>query len=271
MRVPVLTYHSHRIGGTTYGTNDHVRLATDLRLLHERGFRVVPLHWVAEWAVGLRDSLPPRAIALTFDDGVDFDYVDFEHPRHGAQPSFFTILSRFAAAVGDAQPTLEATAFVLASDDARLRIGGDGAGRLSDGWWPKVQEAGLIAIQSHGWDHRHPKVVGRLRSSFRWVRTHAACDLQVRRAGIAIRARAPSERPLLLAFPYGSASGYLRRTYLPRFASEHRVLAAFATHPGYVTRGADRWNLPRFAGVGRPWRPIAERDLVGLLSGAADA
>lgn len=268
MRVPVLTYHSHRMDGPTYASNDHVRLAADLWLLHREGFQVVPLHWVAEWVVGLRDTLPPRSIALTFDDGVDFDYADFDHPTLGFQPSFLTILQRFAASVRDGQPTLEATSFVIASPDARRRIGGDGPGRLSDGWWYAAQASGLIAIQNHSWDHRHAKVVGYLRSGFGQVHGRASCELQVRLAGETIRRRAPSDRPLLFAFPYGRASAYLRHFYLPRFQGAHATLAAFSTACTYVTRGSNRWFLPRFSGPPRWPRTRSESSLVPILRGA---
>lgn len=271
MLIPVITYHSHRMRGSAYETNDHVRLATDLQLLHFRQFTVVPLHWVAEWVVGLRSALPRRSIALTFDDGVDFDYFDCEQERRGLLPSFLTVLMRFADSVGASQPFLEATAFVIASADARQRIGGNGPGLLSDTWWPNAVASGLIAIQNHSWDHSHPKAVGRMCSGFHRIRSYDECDLQVRRAGQAIRERAPSHRPLLFAFPYGRASRYLRQVYLPRYQDEHGMLAAFSTDPGYVTRGSNRWWLPRFAGVRRWPRPFRPRDFDTLLRRAEES
>lgn len=241
MNVPVLCYHSHRIGGSTYATNDHVALESDLHTLDRAGFRVTPLHWIAEWVVGLRDSLPPKPVGLTFDDGVDTDFHDLEHAAFGPQASFLTILRRFREAASSRQPDLEATAFVIASAQARNAIGPE----VSDSWWADAERSGLIAIQNHSWDHRHRSLVGFWRSSFRQIRTYAACTQQVAQAGRTIRETAPSDRPSLLAYPYGTSSRYMRRTYLPLYQKEHETIAAFSTAGGYVSRTSNRWNLPR--------------------------
>ncbi|MCS6926338.1 MAG: hypothetical protein NZ578_10615, partial [Candidatus Binatia bacterium] len=84
VKIPVLTYHSQNICGNTYGTNDHVALYQDLRTIHAHGYQVIPLQWVVDWLLGHRSTLPSsRVIAITFDDGTDFDYYDLLHPRHG--------------------------------------------------------------------------------------------------------------------------------------------------------------------------------------------
>ena len=48
-RIPVLTYHSHRIEGTSYETNDHVALFHDLRMIQARQFTIIPLHQLVAW------------------------------------------------------------------------------------------------------------------------------------------------------------------------------------------------------------------------------
>ena len=64
-------------------------------------------------------------------------------------------------------------------------------------------------------------------------------------------------RASLLAYPYGRYSEYLAREYLPRFADEHRVRAAFATAPEPVTPASDRWALPRYV-CGHHWQAPEE-------------
>ena len=81
LKVPILTYHSWNVAGNTYATNDHLALYTDIRTLHAQGWIVVPLLWVVEWVLGQRDeSTLQQTVALTFDDGTDFDYHDSQLP-----------------------------------------------------------------------------------------------------------------------------------------------------------------------------------------------
>ena len=68
-QVPVLVYHRF---APTVEDGMTVRLATferHLRVLQEARCRVVPLADVVAWRQGLQDTLPPRAVALTADDG----------------------------------------------------------------------------------------------------------------------------------------------------------------------------------------------------------
>ena len=41
MKVAVLAYHSQNVNGSTYATNDHIALATDLSLIRQRGIPVL--------------------------------------------------------------------------------------------------------------------------------------------------------------------------------------------------------------------------------------
>jgi hypothetical protein len=163
MKIPILSYHSHTIGGRTYETNDHVALYEDLRTIQALGVRIVPLHWVVEWILDQKeDSLLGRCVAITFDDGADADFYDMNHPRHGHQISFFNTLRDFRAEVGaSAQPSLQATSFVIASPEVRevidLRCLREiGLKGMSDDWWGAAQQSGLLSIQNHSWDHNHP-------------------------------------------------------------------------------------------------------------------
>jgi len=276
----VLTYHSARIDGNNYGTNDHVALKHDLRAIQERGFRIVPLAWVVEWVLGRREGEGlGRAIALSFDDGADFDYYDIVHPRYGPQRSFYNLLRDFRAEFGkSAQPHLHAAAFVIASPRARRAISaGSYAGRqwMHDNWWAEAERSGLLSIYSHSWDHDHPAAArvcekdGR-KGSFAAIDEFAECECEIARASAFIHRKISPAWPRLFAYPWGEASPYLRDDYLPSLAVRHRTLAAFGSSGGYVTKASPRWNLPRFVFGAPPpqgWRTPEE--LERILVGAA--
>jgi hypothetical protein len=78
------------------------------------------------WVIGSVDALlngvpvPARSVAMTFDDGTDLDFRDRMHPLHGLQRGMLNILLDFIAVHGRRrQPQLHATAFVIASPEAR--------------------------------------------------------------------------------------------------------------------------------------------------------
>ncbi len=124
-RIPVLTYHSHRIEGTSYETNDHVAFCHDLRTIQARRFSIVPLRHIAAWVSAPQaPELPARAVGLSCDDGANADYYDCDHPVYGPQRSFYNILRDFQTEMGPAaQALLHMTSFVVASPGARTRTG----------------------------------------------------------------------------------------------------------------------------------------------------
>ena len=275
-RVPILTYHSHRISGEAYETNDHEALRSDLRTLHQRGFRVVPLLWVVEWLLGRRsDASMARAVAITFDDGADFDFYDLEHPSWGPQRSFFNLLLDFRNEIGAAaQPDLQATAFVIASPVVRAELDAGcmiGKGWMSDGWWAQADHSGLMVVQNHSWDHNHP-VASRVcqrdqrKGSFVWIETEAECDAEVVQAAQFIADKVRPSWPGLFAYPGGASSDFLREVYFPSQIERHCTLAAFRGDGGYVERDSPRWNVPRFV-FGADWSDAQQFE--GILRGAA--
>lgn len=277
LRIPVLTYHSHHIG-ESYATSDRIALASDLRTIAAMGMRVVPLLWVAEWAFGRRpDSDVRRGVAITFDDGADFDYLDLPHPVHGLQPSMARILREFAEEIGATQPLVEATSFVIASPAVRERLdrrGLHGKDWVSDGWWKDAQESGWLSIQSHSWDHNHPvseTVCQRdqRKGSFANIETLEECECEVAGAGRFISQKLAGRWPVLFAYPYGESSPYLREVYFPRYAERHRTLAAFGASGGYVTADSNRWNLERFVCANQVIGWQTPEQLEALLAGAA--
>ena len=265
MRVAVLTWHSNNVGGAAYAQNDHVALAADLELIAALGLPVYPLATVVEALLAGRELAP--GVALSFDDGSWFDWHDLEHPTLGRQRSFGNLL-RDAQARRPQRP-LHATSFVIASPQARDTLDRTclvGRGWWGDAWWDAALASGLMAIESHSWDHQHETLPhtasGLPGGTFANVATHDAADAEIRQASDFLDARLPQRRTRLFAYPYGECSDYLVREYLPRHHAEHRLEAAFTTEPAPIAAGADRWQLPRYV-CGPHWNsPDALRALL---------
>lgn len=261
--MPVLAYHANRVADNRYQGNDHVALATDLRALHEAGWRCVTLERVLDWHGGRRDDAAlRRCFAVTFDDGSDFDYRDIDHPSCGVQRSLFNVLKDFGEEHG---AEVHAASFVIASPEARARLDARclvGRGWWNDDWWAEANASGLMSIECHGWDHLHPvldTVAQRdnLAGDFRRVATLEDCRRQLRDAAALIAARAGGRTPRFFAYPWGQYSDYLVADYLPSRREEHGFRAAFTTAPEPVRRSQDRWRLPRMV-CGEAWRSPGE-------------
>ena len=259
MRVPVLTYHSNNVVGNDYADNDHVALADDLDRIHAAGIGIVPLSRVVDVRLGVADPASvENAVALCCDDGSWFDWHDMDHPTCGRQRSFANILRDFARDTG---APVHMTSFVIVSPAARVVLDRTclvGRGWWTDAWWPDAEREGLIAIESHSWDHNHatlPETVQRdgRRGTFRSIDTHALADAEIRQANDWLDAHVRTPRAGLFAFPYGETNDYLLRDYLPRHADEHRLRASFGTDSRPVGFDSDRWNLPRYV-CGHHWR-----------------
>src|SRR5437868_11553101 len=95
MRIPVLTYHAVNIAGNDYANNDHVAFAADLRLIDDLGLRIVPVHWLVDALLGDTQRALEDCVALTCDDGTDFDFFDLDHPEHGTQRSLYNCMRDF--------------------------------------------------------------------------------------------------------------------------------------------------------------------------------
>ena len=257
MRAAVLLYHSNNVSRNDYAGNDHLALAQDLRLLAELRIPIVPLHRLADAFDGNED-LPPACVALSFDDGSWFDWHDLEHPTLGLQRSFANVL----ADARTARPgvPVHATSFVIVSPSAREELDRTcliGQGWWGEDWWQAALDSGLMAIESHSFDHHHDLITatatGLPGGDFHAVDHYKAADLEIRQASDYLDARLPSRHTRLFAFPYGHANDYLVRDYLPNHRAEHRLSAAFTTEPKPVTRDENRWALGRYV-CGQPWR-----------------
>jgi hypothetical protein len=112
MKIPILTYHSMHISGNEYENNDVVALRSDLRQITDSGFEIWPLHTlVSMWLQGSGGGCSSKIIALSCDDGPDFDFRDLVHQTAGPQRSVINVLSDFQAERPRAQPGLNLTSF----------------------------------------------------------------------------------------------------------------------------------------------------------------
>jgi len=265
VHIPILSYHGMHVDSNDYGGNDHVALASDLRALHASGFRVVELDTVVRWHQGqVPDALARNTVAITFDDGSWFDFHDLDHPLHGPQRSLLNILRDFQDEVGlEAQPTLHTTSFVIVSPRARDELDRTcmiGRGWWTDDWWPEAQRSGLMAIESHSWDHLHPTLVevaqvAQRKGDFRHVDRFEDCEAQVAQSADYLHRRLGTA-PRYFAYPWGQCSDYLAGTYLPEYPDRHGFIAAFTTEPRPVAREDDLWRLPRYT-CERDWNSPA--------------
>jgi hypothetical protein len=251
----VLCYHSTNVGGHDYALNDHVALRADLAALHARGVQMVH----ASNAVAEPLSAHPR-VAITFDDGMILDAVDFEHPHWGHQDSFLRILSDHHATTGQ---RCVAASFVIASPAARAEL--DRKDFLSlnvwhDDWWQSATTSGYLTIENHSWDHNHPSLERSVqrdnrRGSFRFIDTLDDAMAEVGLASDYIEQRC-GRRPTLFAYPWGEDNPYLADEFFPRHAQELGILGAFVTS-GSPSKAQDRWRIPRQV-CGSDWRSPAE-------------
>ena len=281
MRIPVLTYHAMAMSGNDPRTNDHCALAADLQAIESEGFEVRPLHELVDAWLGRFSwwrKRPPlegrRIVALTCDDGSDFDFRDLDHPRWGRQRSFLNILRDFRASRPGLQPGLHITSFVVVSPQARAtldRVCMSGKGWWQEDWWRDAVASGLMGIASHSWDHNHEALSNAdfpdvQRGTFTSIETKEAADYQVMQAARYLRSRAPNPAARLFAYPYGPHSDYLVEEYFPRYARSLKIDACFGDEARPWTAQADRWKIPRFV-HGRDWHD--PDDLARILRDAA--
>lgn len=259
----ILAWHSINVNENTYNGNDQLAFAADLRTLHAAGARIWPL---AEALTALdAGTLPENVVVLTADDGAMLDFLPFEHPSCGPQPGLYRILREFAEEVGpDSGHHPHLSCFAIASPAARAEL--DRKDFLSldvwhDRWWADATASGLLAVESHSWDHNHPSLDrtaqrDNIRGDFRLIDTEAECRAEVDQASDYIEQRS-GRRPRFLAFPWGHASDYMIREYLPRFGPGLGLMAALGVRPEPVTAQTDRWNLPRYM-FNHDWKSAEE-------------
>lgn len=271
MKLAVLTYHPARILGNDPASNDLVAFSDDLRVISEGGWRVVSLReaidaWLS--APEGRDN-GERLVALTCDDGTDFDFRDLCDPTWGPQRGIWS-RAHEAASQGMA---VHVTSFVIASPAARQHLDRaclSGQGWMSDDWWSRAASSGLMHIANHSWDHNHEALpdeiaIATKRGDFKSIDNAMLADSEIRQAQEFLLGKAPGPGAGLFAYPYGDSNPYLVGNYLPANGPGMGLVAAFGTEPGVIGHGSDRWLLPRFVHA-RDWGTSGE--LAALLDRA---
>ena len=275
MRVPVLTYHAGIISGQNYLGNDHIALAEDLELIQRMGLRIVPLQTVVEAFLGHRAALPAGCVALSCDDGTDYDYRDLDHPVAGSVRSFHNLMTDFQFRHGhNAQPSLHMTAFVTADPAARERMDQrclQARGNYNDDWWRPALLSGRWAIENHSWDHNHPELDDPgphdiRRGDFANIDCFEKAEYEIAQARDYIDQQLSPGRSRLFCYPFGHVSDYLHDEYLPTRGVELGLDAAFCDGGEPLGMSSDRWRLPRYI-CGWHWKSPGE--LEQLLRDAA--
>jgi peptidoglycan/xylan/chitin deacetylase (PgdA/CDA1 family) len=145
-----------------------------------------------------------------------------------------------------------------------------GKNNWQDMWWEAASRTGVLAIGNHSWDHVHPGLPTvaqreQRKGSFYGIDTLSDADRQIRDAEHYIRNRLAGRSTGLFAYPYGQAPDYIVHEYLPRFAEELGISAAFTTAGDFATTDNVRWKIPRFV-HGDDWK--SPNDLVQILRAA---
>lgn len=258
MAVPVLTYHSMRIGSADYRENDHVALREDLRLVEALGWKILPVSRLAALQRAGRLEREQKTVALSFDDAPDWDWHDMDHPEQGMQRGFAGILADFRGETG--RVDVHATSFVIAGPDARRELDRTcmlGKGWWNDDWWRIAWTAG-ISIGNHSWDHNHATLDttaqrNGIKGDFSVIDTYEECDIEVRQAADYVDLVLGRPACKLFAYPQGECSAYLAEFYLPVHAARHRQVAAFTSAGEPVRDSCSPWRLPRFI-CGDHWK-----------------
>lgn len=255
IRVPILAYHSLDIAGNQYCENDLVALASDLETIWAMEFEVIALSRLMDaW---LRDPgilRGRRLVAVTTDDGSDFDFHDLPHPIAGRQRSVLNILRDFDARHPHVWRHLGITSFVIVSPEARSTLDRTcliGRQWWNDDWWSAAVCTGLLEIASHSWDHNHEtlpqgRFPGLTRGTFSNIVTEELADYEIAAAQAHLANVVPNPGLMLFAYPYGEANSYLVEDYLPRKADGMGIRCAFSDRPGFLEHRSSRWQVPRF-------------------------
>lgn len=165
------------------------------------------------------------------------------------------------------------TSFVIVSPEARDALDRNcliGKGWWGDEWWREAGEEGLISVQNHSWDHKHPGVDEALRfgedyGSFEHIRDFEECRWQIDQAQNYLTQLLGAGQSRYFAYPYGDCPAIVADEYLPRHGAACGLEAAFTTEPAPVTADSNRWRLPRYV-FRRDWSsPDGLRKLLDSL------
>lgn len=257
MEIPVLTYHSTNISGNDYQNNDLVAFQKDIQLIKSLGVEIISAIQLVDW---LGDKLTldksKNYVVLTFDDGCELDYFDWEHPTYGWQKSFFSSIKQF-------KNNIHATSFVIASNASRKILEKTctaGYKIWGDQWWQEAEDSGLMSIENHSWDHLHHTLdnvcqMDNLKGDFTKIQSFEDANNQIAKASKYIDSRIINKQSTLFAYPYGHYNDYLTELYFPK--EQNTIQAAFTCEKGNVLKTTNIWKIPRHV-CGLHWKKTEE-------------
>lgn len=263
MQVFVLTYHSTNVFGNTYQTNDLIAFENDLELFNKMDIEIISTHDLVRWVKGEKKlDTNKKYVALTFDDGCELDYCDWEHPTYGQQTSFYSSMKSF-------DEPIHATSFVIASKEARTILVNTctaGFEIWGDQWWQEAEESGFMSIQNHSWDHLHTtlsivKQQYNVKGDFTKIVNLTDANAQIQEASDYINSKIENKKTSLFAYPYGHYNDYLTNEYFPNEQDE--ILAAFTCEARPVNRNTNLWKIPRYV-CGLDWKTSV--DLINIMN-----
>jgi peptidoglycan/xylan/chitin deacetylase (PgdA/CDA1 family) len=263
MKIPVLTYHSTNISGNEYHNNDHIALEEDLKLIHELSIKIISATELVQWLKGELYLTPKKKyVVLTFDDGCELDFYDWDHPIYGFQKSFYNILKEY-------QKKIHATSFVIASPNARKILEQTclaGHKIWGDTWWQNAEGSHHISIENHSWDHVH-ETLGQVmqeenkKGDFKQIKTFKDADAQIKQASDFINLQIKDKETKLFAYPYGDYNNYLCEEYFQK--EQKQIIAAFTCDAKHVENTTDLWKLPRYV-CGEDWNNLMQLENIIL-------
>ncbi len=209
-KATILTYHSIDDSGSVISTSRFI-FERQMRELHDRGYRVLPLRTVAD-ALRTRQALPDKVVALTFDDGFqNFRTTAFPILEKYGFPSTVFLVSGYAGKTND-------------WDDNPPNIP-----RQEMLSWQEVEELSRSGVEfgAHTVSHRDLTAI-----------THADAKREMADSKAEIEARIGRE-VTQFAYPYGTCTGPVKHIASELFD------AAYGTRLGRATADGDMHSIER--------------------------
>ena len=263
LQIPVLLYHSANISGNQYHENDCVAFASDLKAIQECGVTIISAYTLVDYLKGnIELDETKKYVVITFDDGVNLDFIDSHYLEFGSQKSFYSSMKEFPGEI-------HATSFVIASSDARNNMDLDclkNQKLITDDWWKTASESKMLTIENHSWDHLHPSnnqvfQQDNLKGDFSKILTVIDADKQIIKSSEYIDDKI-NGKTSLFAYPYGDYNEFLTEEYFPN--NQNIIKAAFTCDAEYVEKNTNIWKIPRFI-CGKDWHNTSEfKKLINL-------
>lgn len=211
LNIPILCYHN--FNPTKPGSMNLTpqKLETQIKWLKDNGYTIIPLKVAVEYLQGKRNSLPPKAIVITADDG---------------WKSAYTYLLPLAK-----KYNIPVTLFIYPQTISQ------GKNAMTWDELKEMQKTGLFDIQGHTYDHPNFKHEKKARSSSdyeKYVKMQLVNSKKILEDKLGIKVT-------LLAWPFGIYDPYLEKA-----AANAGYEMAFSIDARSANRGYAPMAQPRF-------------------------